>query len=106
MMPIQTVFTSLGAKSPYHLVLNPYSDMNGLAEMLLKFDLHYDVDVSGFDLTVPKSLLECAGVFNKRFTSTGNVLSNMIDMFFLTVSSSPVVAGKTLLVGMEVSPWG
>ena len=55
--------------------------MNGLAGMLLQFESHYDVDVSRFDLTVPKVILECAAPSNKRFTSAGSVLSNMIDMF-------------------------
>ena len=71
--------------------------MNGLAEMLLKYNQHYDVDVSGFDLTVPKRILECVAAFNKRFTDAGDVLSNMLDAFFMTVSSSPVIASKTLL---------
>ena len=71
--------------------------MNGLAEMLLKHNCQYDVDVSGFDLTVPKLILESVSAFNKRFTDAGDVLSNMLDAFFMAVSSSPVIAGKTLL---------
>ena len=65
MMPIQTAFISLGAKSPYQLVLNPYTEMNGLAEMMLRFESHYDIGVSGFDLTVPKLILDCAAAFIK-----------------------------------------
>ena len=102
MMPIQTAFTCLGAKSPYQVVLNPYTKMNGLAEMVLKVEAHYDVGVSGFDLTVPKLIVDCVAACNKRFTGAGNVLSNMFDKFFLTVSSSPVVAGKTFYVDTVV----
>ena len=58
MMPIQQAFTSLGAGSPYQLVMNPYVDMHGLAMQMLKYTSFYDVDVSGFDLTVPKIVLD------------------------------------------------
>ena len=96
MMPIQVLFTALGAESPYQLVLNPYTEMYGLATWMLRFSSYYDVDVSGFDLTVSKAILDAVSAFNKHFATAGQVLSNLFDAFFLTVSSSPVVAGKTL----------
>ena len=76
--------------------MNPYVDMHGLAMKMLKYDNFYDVDVLGFDLTVLKAILDAVSLFNKTLTGAGQVLSNMFDSFFLTVSSTPVMAGKTL----------
>ena len=106
MMPIQHLFASLGADSPYQLVLNPYMDMHGLATKMLKFAEYYDVDVSGFDLTVPKAILDAAAVLNERFTQAGQALSNVIDSFFLTVSSTSVIGGKTLFTRQRGVPSG
>ena len=61
-------FTALGAESPYQLVLNPYSEMHGLATRMLRVS-SYEVDVSGFDLTVPKAILDAVSAFNKCFTT-------------------------------------
>ena len=95
MMPIQQAFVTLSSESPYHLVMNPYTDMHGLAIKMLKYDAYYDIDVSGFDLTVPKAILDAAASFSKTFTGAGQTLSNMIDSFFLTVASTPVISGIT-----------
>ena len=95
MMPIQQAFVTLSSESPYHLVMNPYTDMHGLAIKMLKYDAYYDIDVSGFDLTGPKANLDAAASFSKTFTGAGQTLSNMIDSFFLTVASTPVISGIT-----------
>ena len=97
MMPIQTTVNCLGAESPYQLVLNPYIEMNGLATRMMRFTSYYDVDVSGFDLTVPKVILDDVAAFNKWFTTARQALSNLFDSFFLMVLSSPVIAGKALM---------
>ena len=106
MMPIQQAFVKVVSDSPYQLVMNPYVDMRGLAMTMLKYDSFYDVDVSGFDLTVPKAILDAVSSVNKTITGAGQVLSNMLDSFFLTVSSTPVIAGKTLFSRQSGVPSG
>ena len=75
MMPIQQAFVKVVSDSPYQLVMNPYVDMHGLAMKMLKYDSFYDVGVSGFDLTVPKAILDAVSSFNKTITGAGQVLS-------------------------------
>ena len=106
MMPIQEAFVRLASDSPYQLVFNPYTDMHGLAMKMLTYDSYYDVDVSGFDLTVPKVVLDAVSVFNKTKMGAEQVLLNMFDSFFLTVSSTPVIAGKTLFSRQSGVPSG
>jgi len=94
--PFQKAFQTLGSKSPIQVEMNPHVAYDGLAKKLSQYEKLYDADFSAYDLTLPATVLQSAGIALGHIAGAGTTLRTMINTAINTINSAPSLAGTTL----------